>query len=77
MDVADARRLEAIAEFRRVEALDVSRPGASEGTKRGREELLQLRESYALQWEDYSRPADGSYGKFRYLVLEVKGDAAT
>ncbi len=48
-------------------------PGASEGTKRGREELLQLRESYALQWEDYSRPAEGSYGRFRYLVVGVKG----
>jgi hypothetical protein len=51
-------------------------PGASEGTKRGREDLLQLRESYTLQWEDYSRPADGPYGRFRYLLVEVKSDAS-
>lgn len=50
-------------------------PSASEGTRRGREGLLQLRESYALQWEDYSRPTDGTYGRFRYLLVEVKSDA--
>jgi hypothetical protein len=52
-------------------------PGASEGTRRGREDLLQLRGSYALRWEDYSRPADGTYGGFRYLLVEVKSDAST
>jgi hypothetical protein len=51
-------------------------PGASEGTKREREDLLQLRGSYALQWEDYSRPAEGSYGRFRYLVVEVEDGAS-
>jgi hypothetical protein len=51
--------------------------GASEGTRRGREDLLQLRGSYALQWEDYSRPAAGAYGGFRYLLVEVKSDAST
>ncbi len=51
--------------------------GASAGTKRGREQTLQLRGSYALRWENYSRPADGSYGGFRYLVVEVKSEAAT
>ena len=50
--------------------------GASEGTKRGREDLLQLRGSYALRWEDYSRPAEGSYGRFRYLVVEVEDGAS-
>jgi hypothetical protein len=50
--------------------------GASEGTKRGREDLLQLRGAYALQWGEYSRPAEGSYGRFRYLVVEVE-DGAT
>ena len=52
-------------------------PSASEGTKRGREDLLQLKRSYALRWEDYSRPAEGSYGRFRYLVVEVEGRAST
>jgi hypothetical protein len=42
-----------------------------------REDLLQLRESYALQWEDYSRPASGAYGGFRHLVVEVEGEAST
>jgi hypothetical protein len=50
--------------------------GASEGTKRGREDLLQLKGSYALRWEDYSRPAEGSYGRFRYLVVEVENGAS-
>jgi hypothetical protein len=50
--------------------------GASEGTKRGREQNLQLRGSYALRWEDYSRPVDGRYGGFRFLVAEVKSEAA-
>jgi hypothetical protein len=51
-------------------------PGASEGTKRGREDLLQLRRSYPLRWVDYSRPAEGSYGRFRYLVVEVENGAS-
>jgi len=50
--------------------------GASEGTMRGREDLLQLRGSYPLGWEDYSRPAEGSYGRFRYLVVEVENGAS-
>jgi hypothetical protein len=32
--------------------------GASEGTRRRQEDLLQLRESYDLRWEDFSHPAD-------------------
>ncbi len=51
--------------------------GASEGTKRGREKPLPLRGSYALRWEDYSRPAEGSYGKFRHLVVAGNGEAFT
>jgi len=51
-------------------------PSASEGTRCGREDLLQIRESYALKWEDYSRPADGTYGRFRYLLVEVKSDGS-
>jgi hypothetical protein len=49
-------------------------PSASAGTTRGREDLLQLVGSYTLRWEDYSRPADGSYGGFRFLVVEVNGE---
>jgi hypothetical protein len=52
-------------------------PGASEGTRRGREELLQLGGSHPLRWEDYSHPAEGSYGAFPYLVVEVKDGAST
>jgi hypothetical protein len=52
-------------------------PGASEGTKHGREKLLQLRGAYALRWDDSSRPAAGSYGRLRYLVVEVKSEAST
>ena len=50
---------------------------ASPGTRSGREQTLRLRVSYALRWEDYSRPDHGSYGRFRYLVAEVKSEAAT
>ncbi len=47
--------------------------GASEGTKRGREQPLYLSESYTLRWEDYSQPILGArYGKFRYLAIEAK-----
>lgn len=52
-------------------------PGASAGTTRGREELLQLGGAYALRWNDYSRLGGGSYGKLRYLVVEVTGEAST
>lgn len=50
--------------------------GASEGTKRGREQPLQIGGYYALRWEDYSRSADGSYGRFRYLLVEVESDTS-
>jgi hypothetical protein len=51
-------------------------PGASEGTRRGREDLLQLRKSYALRWADYARLADATYGRFRYLLVEVGSGAS-
>lgn len=51
--------------------------GASEGTKRGREQPLQLARSYAVRWKDYSHPADGSYGTFRCLVARVGNEAST
>lgn len=51
-------------------------PGASEGTKRGRENPLLLSNSYVLQWEDYSQVADGIYGWLRYLLVRVKSEAS-
>ena len=44
---------------------------ASEGTKEGREEPIQLRGTYNVNWEDYSIFEEEKYGKFRYLVVEV------
>lgn len=46
--------------------------GASEGTKRGREEPLRLRGSYPVNWQDYSKPSTGGYGVFRCVVVEVR-----
>jgi hypothetical protein len=49
--------------------------GASEGTKRGHEEVLRLRGAYPLRWNTYSElPDAGSYGTFRYLLVEVKNE---
>lgn len=45
---------------------------ASEGTKRGREKSLRLRNKYAITWEDYAQPSSKNYGKFRYSLLEVR-----
>lgn len=46
--------------------------GASEGTKRGREEAIKLAGSYEVCWSDFSafEPAR-KFGKFRYLAIEV------
>jgi hypothetical protein len=46
--------------------------GASEGTKRGREKPLVLHGEYAIIWTDYSQPSTESYGKFRYVIVEVR-----
>ena len=46
-------------------------PRASKGTKRNREEPIELIGQYRLHWRDYSRPSNSSYGKFRYLATEV------
>ena len=47
---------------------------ASAGTKRGREEPLQLRGKYRNRWSDYAPVAEGSGGKFRYLLHEIGSD---
>ena len=47
--------------------------GAGPGTTRNREEPIELLGSYRLHWRDYSRPSGASYGRFRYLLVEVTG----
>ena len=47
--------------------------GASDGTKRGREDPITLRGHYELRWVDYFNPGGAStYGKFRYLLVQVQ-----
>lgn len=46
--------------------------GASEGTKRGREDPIALRGRYTVDWQDYSRVGDEHYGVFRYLAIETR-----
>lgn len=43
----------------------------SKGTKRGREEPIQIKGTYKLSWKDYSEPSQKKYGKFRYLLVKV------
>jgi hypothetical protein len=45
--------------------------GASAGTKRGREEPLELNGTYVVHWKNYSQPSAKSYGRFRYLAVKV------
>lgn len=45
--------------------------GASAGTMKNREEMISLKGKYQLRWEDYSKPSDQSYGRFRYLAVKV------
>jgi len=47
------------------------RPEASSGTVRGREKPIKLTGTYKLSWKDYSQVSSTSYGKFRYLFLEI------
>jgi len=49
-------------------AWDVS---ASDGTKKGREQALQLRGRYQLRWSGYAYPSSESYGEFRSLVVKI------
>lgn len=45
--------------------------GAGLGTMRSREDPLQLKREYLLNWHDHSRPSSASYGQFRYLIAEI------
>lgn len=44
---------------------------AGAGTMRGREAELLLRGPYRLVWDEYGIATPGSYGTFRYLLVEV------
>ena len=44
---------------------------ASAGTMRKREKPIKLTGTYKLSWKDYSQVSSTSYGKFRYLFLEI------
>ena len=53
--------------------------GASDGTKRGREDAIRVRGPYALQWARYSPPPElerENFGVFRYLLVSVTGGSA-
>ena len=44
---------------------------ASDGTKKDREQSLELQGKYQFRWSDYSHPSSESYGEFRSLVVKV------
>jgi hypothetical protein len=44
---------------------------ASDGTKKNREQPLELQGKYLLQWVDYSHPSSEGYGEFRSMVVKV------
>lgn len=46
---------------------------ASSGTKRKREQPIQLAGRYSLGWREYSEVATKYYQRFRYLAVEVVG----
>lgn len=46
-------------------------PGTAPGTKRDREEPLNIEGTYIMCWHDYSRPSAGPGGQFRYLSIRV------
>jgi hypothetical protein len=46
--------------------------GASAGTIQGREHLLNLRSSFKVRWEDYSKPSDKPNSRFRYLAFKIE-----
>ena len=45
--------------------------GASEGTRRGRTDAIQLANSYQLDWRDYSEVGNSKDMKFRYTTVQV------
>ena len=47
-------------------------PEASEGTKKGREEPIHLRDCYTMRWQDYSHIEGQKHGLFRFLHIPVQ-----
>ena len=45
--------------------------GAAQGARENRDRPLQIVGSYPVKWADYSTPAPGRYGTFRYLLFRV------
>jgi len=45
--------------------------GASEGTRRGRTDAIQLANSYQLDWRDYSEVGNSKDMTFRYTMVQV------
>jgi hypothetical protein len=50
--------------------------GAGEGTRKNRESPIKLRGTYPIQWKDYSTLQPGSYGQFRYVIVQVNHHGA-
>lgn len=44
---------------------------ASDGTKKNCEQPIQLKESYYIKWENYSKLDDSNTGTFMYLVNKI------
>jgi len=44
---------------------------ASKGTTHGREASILIKGAYDLNWQNYSRIAETSYGTFKYLLVKV------
>lgn len=43
-----------------------------DGTKKNREEPLNLNNTYAIHWKDYSNFEDKKNGQFRYVLVKVE-----
>lgn len=52
-------------------------PKTGAGTSQGREDPIVLRGNYRLEWSDYSSPASGPGGTFRYLAVLVEMEERT
>lgn len=44
---------------------------AGPGTRKGREDILNLRGTYPVQWKNYSQLDRTTYGSFRYATVQV------
>ncbi len=66
------------ADFRLFEGRTVAgelrwRPTDKKGSWTMSKPPVSLRSSYLLRWADYSQPSKASYGRFRYLIIQVAG----